>query len=78
MAEMRAVLPKVTAPVLMIHSQRDASVPVEDMQNIFNRLGSKDKQTLLVENSGHVIPRDNERKRAFKAAGDFISRVINS
>jgi len=78
MSEMRAVLPQVTAPVLMIHSQGDASVPIDDMQNIFDRLGSKDKQTLLVENSGHVIPRGNERMLAFEATGDFIRNVISS
>ncbi len=78
MAEMRAVLPEVTAPVLMIHSQADSSVPITDMHNIFERLGSKDKQTLLVENSGHVIPRGDERKRVFEAAGDFMRRVILS
>jgi len=78
MAEMRAVLPRVTAPVLMIHSQGDTSVPIDDMQNIFDHLGSKDKQILLLENSGHVIPRGNERTRAFDAAGDFIRKVISS
>ena len=78
MAEMRAVLPEVTAPVLMIHSQGDSSVPITDMHNIFERLGSKDKQTLLVENSGHVIPRGDERKRVFEAAGDFMRRVNRS
>ena len=78
MAEMRAVLPKVTAPVLMIHSQGDKSVPTTDMDNIFDRLGSKDKQTLLLENSGHVIPRGVERELAFDAASDFITRVLQS
>lgn len=78
MAEMRTVLPSVTTPVLMIHSLGDKSVPITDMHNIFDQLGSKDKQTLLVKNSGHVIPRGNERKRAFEATGDFISKVIQS
>jgi carboxylesterase len=76
MAEMRAALPRVTAPVLMIHSQGDTSVPIDDMQNIFNRLGSQNKQILLLENSGHVIPREDERAYAFEAAGDFIRKVM--
>ena len=76
MAEMRAALPRVTAPVLMIHSQGDASVPIDDMQNIFDRLGSQNKQILLLENSGHVIPRGDERASAFKAAGEFIRNIM--
>jgi carboxylesterase len=78
MAEMRAVLPRVTAPVLMIHSQGDTSVPIDDMQNIFDRLGSQNKQISLLENSGHVIPRGDERERAFEAAGDFIRQVMTT
>jgi carboxylesterase len=78
MAEMRAVLPRVTVPVLMIHSLGDKSVPITDMNNIFERLGSKDKETFLIKNSGHVIPRGVERKHAFEAAGDFINQVIQS
>jgi carboxylesterase len=73
---MRAALPRVSAPVLMIHSQGDTSVPIDDMQNIFNRLGSQNKQILLLENSGHVIPREDERAYAFEAAGDFIRKVM--
>jgi len=76
--EMRAALPKVTAPVLLIHSRMDESVAPQNADLIFARLGSQDKHILWVENSGHVIPREPDRHLAFKAADEFVQRVINT
>jgi len=77
LAEMRAALPKVRAPALLVHSRQDGDVPPENMELIYQDLGSADKQMLLVENSGHNIPRDAERERVFRAAHEFIQRVAN-
>jgi carboxylesterase len=73
--EMRKSLPKITAPVLLIHSKADGGVRPENMQLIYDQLGSKDKAMVWVEHSGHVITRDQERRRVFKAAEAFIKRV---
>jgi len=78
LSEMRAALPSVTAPVLLIHSREDESVPPQNADLIFARLGSQDKHILWVENSGHVIPREPDRHLAFKAADEFVQRVINT
>lgn len=77
LSEMRAALPKITTPVLLIHSRQDESVAAENAELIFARLGSHDKQLFWVENSGHVIPREPDRHLAFKASDEFIQRVIN-
>ncbi|MEW6716286.1 MAG: alpha/beta fold hydrolase [Chloroflexota bacterium] len=76
--EMRNALPKVTAPVLLIHSRQDGGVDPENIEKIYQHLGSKDKQVLWVENSGHVITRDLEKEKVFQAASEFIHRVCKT
>ncbi|MBC8506662.1 MAG: alpha/beta fold hydrolase [Anaerolineales bacterium] len=74
-AEMRAGLPNVGAPTLLMHSRQDGGVDPENMPKIYNDLGCEDKSMLWVENSGHVLTRDAARDQIFKAADDFIRRV---
>jgi len=72
---MRQSLPKITAPVLLVHSRQDGSVSPENMQRIYESLGSKDKSMLWLEQSGHVVSRDQERERVFEAALAFVRRL---
>jgi carboxylesterase len=69
---MRASLPAVKAPVLSVQSHADHSIPPDSMPRIHAALGSQEKQTLWVENSGHNIPREPDRQIVFEAAGQFI------
>jgi carboxylesterase len=75
LAVMRSALPKVKAPVLLVHSRQDGSVSGENMTAIYEYLGSRDKQMMWVEDSGHVIPREPERMRVFQAVQVFIDRI---
>jgi carboxylesterase len=72
---MRAALPNVRVPVLMIHSRDDKYVLPENMEHIYSDLGTSDKAKLYVTGSGHVVPRDAARESAFKAAAEFIDRI---
>jgi carboxylesterase len=73
--EMRLALPNIKVPVLLIHSRLDAGVLPHNAEQILAHLGTRDKQLLWVENSGHVITREPERQFVFKAAEDFIRRI---
>lgn len=76
--EMRAALPKVTAPVLLVYSKNDHYLPLgslNSMNYIYEHVGTNDRQKMVVEKSGHVITRDAEREKVFKAAADFIDRI---
>lgn len=75
LAEMRAALPRLSAPALLIHSCQDEAVPFASMQAIFERLGSADRCMLPIEDSGHVITRDQTRQQVFQAAVQFIRRT---
>jgi carboxylesterase len=72
---MRAALPKIRVPALVIHSRQDAGVTPDNAEKIYAALVSQDKQLLWVENSGHVIPREPDRFIVFKAVDDFIKRI---
>jgi carboxylesterase len=73
---MRAALPKINVPVLLIHSKDDRYVPPESMELIFADLtGTSDKTKLYITGSGHVIPRDAARHQAFESSLGFIQRV---
>lgn len=76
---MRASLPEITAPTLLINSKNDLVVKAEEQhqERIYQALGSLEKQTLWVENSQHVITCDAERQKVFQAAGDFIARIAS-
>jgi carboxylesterase len=74
-AEMLRRLPLITAPVLMIASHGDATAPPWHTQTMFDRLRTADKQIVLIENSGHVITRDLERRRVVESATAFVRRV---
>lgn len=77
--EMRAALPEIRKPVLLIHSRDDTYVASGNMEHIYARLVSaSDKTELLITGSGHVVTRDAARQQVFEAAREFISRVERS
>ena len=77
---LRTALPKVSAPALLMHSNKDIGVPPENLDLIYNALGTPEnmKKKVLLENSGHVITRDQEKDTVFQNVQAFISDTINS
>ena len=73
--EMRAALPRVDVPVLLIHSRNDTYVLPENMDQIYADLGTPDKTRLYITESGHVVTRDAARVQVFEAASAFIHRI---
>ncbi len=75
-AAMRAALPEVRVPVLLVHSLDDDYVLPENADHIYEALtGAPEKSKLLVRNSGHVVTREPARRQVFDAAAEFILRV---
>lgn len=74
-AEMRAALPAIKVPVLLIHSKNDTYVLPEHMEHYFAALTTSDKTKLYVSGSGHVLTSDAARNQVFEAVSDFINRI---
>lgn len=72
---MRESLPNIHAPALLIYSKDDLVVTEKEkhMEKIFQELGSMRKECLWIENSSHVITRDAQREKVFKAVADFVA-----
>lgn len=76
LGEMRAALPEVSVPVLLIHSRDDRYVIPENLEWIYADLKNvSDKTKLYITGSGHVVTRDAARHQIFEAAAEFIQRV---
>ncbi len=76
LGEMRAALPNLHVPVLLIHSRDDKYVLPENMEMIFADLkNAPDKTKVYITGSGHVVTRDAARQQVFDLVRDFIKRV---
>jgi carboxylesterase len=77
--EMRDALPKVSVPVLLMHSKDETYILPGNMEDIYERLvNAPEKTKLYITGSGHVLPRDARRGQVFKSAVDFIQQIHNS
>jgi len=69
----RKELPGVTIPILIMQGKRDHAVPVDSAQEIFDRVGSADKELVWFERSGHGIVEDIEREEVWRQVYGFIA-----
>ncbi len=76
LAAMRAALPQVRVPALLINSHGDTTVSEAQAESILRGLGSPQKEQLWLEDSGHVVTRDVERAKVFTAVATFARRVL--
>jgi carboxylesterase len=76
LSAMRAALPNVNVPVLLIHSKNDKYVLPENIELIEAALvNAADKTKLYITGSGHVVTRDAAREQVFESAVEFIQRI---
>jgi carboxylesterase len=72
MKNVESVLPHVTQPILIVQSEKDETVDPCSADLLYNRIGSKQKEIIRFENSGHIITLDKERDQLFEALTHFI------
>lgn len=75
LAVLRAELPAVRAPVLVMHSRRDGGVSPLNAAALYRRLGSPHKQLHWIENSGHVMTVEPARHQVYVKAARFVEQV---
>jgi carboxylesterase len=74
MEQMRGALPRVTAPLLLIHSKDDKGIAPENMKKIYQNAGSQQKEMAWIEHSGHTMTRDGQFEQVFSLANQFIQK----
>ncbi|OCA90526.1 lipase [Bacillus sp. FJAT-27225] len=66
-------LHKVNVPVLVLSSTVDHVVPPENSKEIYEKVSSKDKDIVYLENSYHVATLDNDKERIAEECIKFIT-----
>ena len=76
MDQVRADLPNVHAPTLVIHGRQDHTVPMEDSLELTGSLGSEVIERLWLERSFHIVTLDVERTVVSGAIASFLARHL--
>jgi len=71
-ADVKKLLPKVTAPILIIHGEDDHTAQPRSARFIMDNIGSAVKKIITVPDSGHLLPLDENREFVFEEILDFI------
>ena len=66
-------LADVQVPVLIMQGRYDRTIPADSAQELFDGLGTEDKEIVWWSNSGHAITVDSEREAVWARAYAFIA-----
>ncbi|MBN1284673.1 MAG: alpha/beta fold hydrolase [Anaerolineae bacterium] len=72
MRHVEANLPRLAAPLLLMHARDDQTAPPGCMPHIYSRVSSKDKTMLWIESGGHVVTEGVHMEKVFAAVWEFI------
>lgn len=65
-------LPLVSAPLLLVYSEDDRTVPVVNRELIASRVRSTTIQSHLISGSDHILTQDRQRETVFSLVADFL------
>ena len=71
----RASLPRVTAPALLIQATHDEQIPRSSIDEIYRRIGSRDKKAVRLALSGHMVLAGPERAEVLAQVEAFLERI---
>lgn len=69
-------LSQIRAPLLLIYSKADPTVPVHLADYVAKRVSSSVVERAILEQSGHILPQDVEREDVFQFVTDFVQRRV--
>jgi len=72
--QLRAELPHITAPALIMNSVYDHVVPARDGREIYKLIGSREKYLVTFHRSYHLIMKDHDRDEVLSKTAAFILR----
>ncbi|MFN2567477.1 MAG: alpha/beta hydrolase [Gemmatimonadaceae bacterium] len=67
-----ALLPRVTAPTLVVQSREDNRITPEACERSFRALGAREKRLVWVEGAGHIITVDRGRERVLESLAEWL------
>ena len=72
----KAELPKIISPALLVHSRQDHTIDYNNLHTIASTISSADKETLTLEKSYHIISVDAEKELIFNNIERFTNRIL--
>ena len=73
--QVKADLPAVTAPLLLLHSREDHVVEPSNSAWVLGHVSSTDRTEVWLEDSYHVATLDNDAPLIFERSVEFVRRV---
>ena len=73
-AALRPMLPAIHQPILIVQGRLDRTVDPSAPQEIYDRVGSVDKELLWLDHSAHCVVLDCEREQLFEITRQFLAR----
>ena len=70
--DVKNLLPRVTAPILIMHGEDDHTAQPRSARFIMDNIGSERKFITTVANSGHLLPLDENRDFVFEEIANFL------
>ncbi len=76
MEKCRKGLPDILSPVLLMHGRNDPGVSVKSMSKYSDRIGSPEKELVLLDSDHHVVVRREIRHQIADNIDQFIQKTI--
>lgn len=73
LGQVRAALPRVKTPALVIYARHDHVVPSVSSHHIYSRLGSQRKRMLALHRGFHIVTADVDREKVYEAVYSFVA-----
>ena len=71
--EVKNILPKITAPILIMHGEEDHTAQPKSAEYIEKNIGSKIIRRIMVPESGHLLPLIEKRDFVFEETLKFLN-----
>jgi carboxylesterase len=70
--QVEGALRNITCPALLIQSTKDPTIHSDSGRIIYDRIGSKDKEIMMLHNSGHRLTIDADWEKVAEKTNEFI------
>ena len=72
--ETKKILAAIEIPIRIMHGKEDHTTHFSSAQYIFDRVSSTEKQLVLLDGMGHLMPLTEGRERVFDSVTEFLQR----
>lgn len=74
--KIKPAISRISMPILIVHGTEDHIVPVTNAGLIANKVASRHKKLVIVQNSYHILPMDFDKQTIRSAIHAFIGEVL--